>query len=72
MICYAVLNFSRYITWQQFLDNGTVAKIYNVTGIPATFLIDGDGIVRKVELRGRLLEETVAELVKENLTKQAE
>ena len=58
------------ITWPQFLDSGVVAKMYSVTGIPATFLIDGEGIVRKVELRGRALEETVAELVQENLAKQ--
>ena len=61
------------IPWTQFLDNGrTVTRMYNVTGIPATFLIDGDGIVRKVKLRGRALEEAVAELVKENLAKEAE
>ena len=60
------------ITWTQFLDSGVVAKMYNVTGIPATFLIDGEGIVRKVELRGRALEEAVAELVQENLAKQVE
>ena len=57
------------ITWTQFLDNGTVTKMYNVTGIPATFLIDGDGIVRKVKLRGDALETAVAELVKKNLAK---
>lgn len=57
------------ITWPQFLDNGTVAKMYNVTGIPATFLIDGEGIVRKVQLRGNALETAVAELVKKNLAK---
>ena len=33
------------------LELKLVAKMYNVTGIPATFLIDGEGIVRKVELR---------------------
>lgn len=61
------------ITWRQFLDStGTVAKRYNVTGIPATFLIDGDGIVRKVKLHGRALEEAVAELVKENLSEQTQ
>ena len=58
------------ITWTQFLDDGAVAKMYNVTGIPATFLIDGAGIVRKVKLHGRTLEDAVAELVKENLSKQ--
>ena len=61
------------ITWPQFLDNGrAVTKMYNVTGIPATFLIDGEGIVREVKLRGSALEEAVAELVKENLAKQVE
>ena len=59
------------ITWLQFLDEDrAVTQMYNVKGIPATFLIDGEGIVRKVELRGRALEEAVAELVKENLSKQ--
>lgn len=58
------------ITWTQFWDSdGTVTKMYNVTGIPATFLIDGEGIVRKVKLRGRALDEAIAELVKENLAK---
>ena len=60
------------ITWQQFLDKSGVAKMYNVTGIPATFLIDGDGIIREVKLRGRALEEAIEELVKENLAKQTE
>ena len=60
------------ITWTQFLDSGAVAKMYNVTSIPATFLIDGEGIVREVELRGSALEEAVAELVQENLAKQTE
>ena len=33
------------ITWPQFLENGrAVTKMYNVTGIPATFLIDGERI----------------------------
>ena len=61
------------ITWPQLLEGApAVAKMYNVTGIPATFLIDGEGIVRRVKLRGRALEAAVAELVKENLEKQAE
>lgn len=60
------------IAWPQFLDSGTVAKMYNVTAIPATFLIDGEGIVREVELRGSALEDAVGELVQENLTKQVE
>lgn len=61
------------IAWPQFWDNGgTIAKMYNVRGIPATFLIDGKGIVREVSLRGNALETAVAELVKENLAKQAE
>lgn len=60
------------IEWPQFLDHGgTIAKMYNVRGIPATFLIDSEGIIRKVNLRGNALENAVAELVTENLAKQA-
>ena len=58
------------IAWPQFLDQaGKIATMYNVSAIPSTFLIDGEGIIRKVNLRGNALEPAVAELVKENLTK---
>ena len=61
------------IAWPQFWDNGgTIATMYNIRAIPATFLIDGEGIIRKVNLSGNALETAVAELVTENLAKQAE
>ena len=56
------------IAWQQYLDiSGEISSLYNVRAIPSTFLIDGAGIVRSVNLRGPALETAVAELVRENL-----
>ncbi len=61
------------ITWPQVLDDGrAVAKMYNVTGIPATFLIDREGVIRRIRLRGNSLESAVAALVNGNLSKQIE
>lgn len=54
--------------WDQ---GGKIANQYGVTGIPSMFLLDGEGVIRKTNLRGRALETSVAELVKENLTKPA-
>lgn len=57
------------IAWRQYWDTGgKVTLLYNVREIPSTFLIDGAGIVRKVNLRGYALETAVADLVRENLT----
>ena len=56
------------IEWRQYLDGtGKISGLYNVRAIPSTFLIDGTGIVRRVNLRGYALENAVAELVRENL-----
>ena len=46
--------------------SGKIGKLYNVTAIPSTFLIDGEGIIRKTNLRGPALNAAVAKLVKEN------
>ena len=58
------------ITWPQFFDgagwDNSVAQQYGINGIPHTYLIDGNGFIRKENLRGRALEAAVAELVKEN------
>lgn len=54
--------------WDQ---GGKIANQYGVTGIPSMFLLDGEGVIRKTNLRGHALETSVAELVKENLTKPA-
>ena len=61
------------ITWPQFFDgNGwknQVAKMYGINSIPRMYLIDGEGVVRKANVRGRSLEPAVAELVQENNAK---
>ena len=59
---------SEGITWRQYWDNGgKISNMYNVRAIPSTFLIDGAGVVRRVNLRGSALEIAVGELVRENL-----
>ena len=59
---------SEGITWRQYWDSGgRISNMYNVRAIPSTFLIDGEGVIRKVNLRGTALENAVSELVQENL-----
>ncbi|MYA68772.1 redoxin domain-containing protein [Candidatus Poribacteria bacterium] len=59
---------SEGLTWRQYYDNGgRISNMYNVRAIPSTFLIDGAGIIRQVNLRGTALEIAVDELVRENL-----
>ena len=59
---------SESLTWRQYWDNGgKISNMYNVRAIPSTFLIDGAGIIRRVNLRGSALEIAVGELVRENL-----
>ena len=61
------------ITWPQFFDgNGwqnQVAKMYGISAIPHMYLIDGEGVVRKSDVRGPALEPAVAELVRANNAK---
>ncbi len=42
--------------------NSKGARIYNVNSIPATFLIDGDGVIIAKNLRGKALENTLKSL----------
>ncbi|RKU05865.1 hypothetical protein C6503_26865 [Candidatus Poribacteria bacterium] len=59
---------SEGLAWRQYWDNsGKISGMYNVRAIPSTFLIDGAGIIRRVNLRGSALEMAVGELVRENL-----
>ncbi|MYB94612.1 redoxin domain-containing protein [Candidatus Poribacteria bacterium] len=61
------------LTWLHYWDNiGKVSNIYKVQAIPSTFLIDGEGVIRKTNLRGYWLETAVAELVEENLAQPAD
>lgn len=56
--------------WVHYWDRtGKVGSIYEVRAIPSTFLIDGEGVIRKTNLRGAALQKAVAELVEENLAK---
>jgi peroxiredoxin len=51
------------MTWQQFFDVGAGNKLalkYAVATIPATFLLDGRGIIIARDLRGEELEKAVA------------
>ena len=61
------------IIWPQVFDgNGwqnQVAKMYGIRAIPHMYLIDGEGVIRKSDVRGHALEPAVAELVRENNAK---
>ena len=61
------------LAWLHYWDNiGKVSNLYKVQAIPSTFLIDGEGVIRKTNLHGHALEHAVAELVNENLTQPAD
>jgi len=45
--------------WAEGADKGPLAKLYNVAGIPATFLVGPDGKVVAKDLRGEKLISTV-------------
>jgi peroxiredoxin len=57
----------RKIPWPQIAlgpaEQNEIAKKYNVVGIPATFLIDRDGKVAAVELRGAALDQELGKLL---------
>lgn len=56
------------MTWPQLSDlrggNNEAAKLYGVSGIPATFLVDRDGKLISTGLRGEDLNKKLAELFK--------
>lgn len=51
------------MNWPNLLDNGDLSKEFNVKTIPATFLVDGNGVVIAENLRGSALDEKLAELL---------
>ena len=58
------------LAWLHYWDKSReVSTMYKVRGIPSTFLIDGEGIIRETNLRGHALDHAVAELVKENIVR---
>lgn len=56
------------LTWTQVSNlqyfNDPVAQLYNITSIPATYILDKDGKIVSKNLRGRALELKVEELIK--------
>ena len=55
------------LTWLQVLDpggwNAKSTLDYGVEAIPASFLIDKEGVIRGVNLEGRELEATIRKLL---------
>jgi peroxiredoxin len=55
------------MAWPQLFDGkgwkNEIAKLYGVNAIPRTILLDRQGVIRHVNLRGPALEKAVAELV---------
>jgi peroxiredoxin len=55
------------LTWLHVSDlkgwQSAAAELYNVTGIPATYLIDKEGKVIAKNLRGKKLEDKIAEVI---------
>jgi hypothetical protein len=65
----AVVDFvkSRKIPWPQIHNKGGSAELleaFGVTSIPATYLIDPEGTVIRLDLRGKALDETLKRLIK--------
>jgi thiol-disulfide isomerase/thioredoxin len=55
------------LTWENHVSDlqswrNAAAQLYKVNSIPATFLLDGEGIIIKKNLRGKALENTLASL----------
>lgn len=59
---------SEELTWPQYFDGSgwgnKIARLYNVSGIPHTVLIDHDGIIRARGLRGGALYSKIGDLIK--------
>ncbi|HWO00031.1 MAG TPA: redoxin family protein [Blastocatellia bacterium] len=59
------------LTWPQYYDGlgwgNKLARLYGVTGIPHTVLIDREGIIRGVGLRGGSLSSRIGELLKNSM-----
>ncbi len=55
------------LAWYQVSNlqyfNDPIAKAYNIKGIPSTFILDADGKILAKNLRGKVLENKIAELL---------
>ncbi|MCI9844597.1 TlpA disulfide reductase family protein [Flavobacterium pectinovorum] len=50
--------------WPNLIDDAKMSKFFNVTAIPATFLMDQNGMIIAEDLRGEALEKKLEELSK--------
>ncbi len=65
----AVVDFvkARKIPWRQIHNGGSATDLveaFGVTSIPATYLVDPEGTIIRLDLRGKALDETLARLFK--------
>ena len=65
----AVVDFVkvRKLPWPQIHNAGSAADLveaFGVSSIPATYLIDPEGTIIRLDLRGKALDETLARLIK--------
>ena len=55
------------LTWHQVSSlmyfRDPVAELYNISSIPATFVLNEDGIILAKKLRGKALENKISELL---------
>mgnify|MGYP003319238118 FL=1 len=59
-----------YLTWNQVSNlkfwQDPIARLYKVRAIPASFILNEDGLIVSKNLRGYQLEEKISELIKAN------
>lgn len=56
---------ANYMTWPQLIDaNKSAATLYGISSIPYTLLLDENGTIIAMNLRGNALEKKLAELLK--------
>ena len=65
----AVVDFvkARKIPWAQIHNGGgatDLVEAFGVNSIPATYLIDPEGTIIRIDLRGKALDETLARMIK--------
>ncbi len=55
------------LTYQQIYDgeNETISSLYRIVGVPMSYVVDHDGIIRGKGLRGQMLRKTIETLLSE-------
>jgi thiol-disulfide isomerase/thioredoxin len=62
----AVTDFvkTRKLSWTQIHNSPDLVEAFGVVSIPATYLVDPEGTIIRLDLRGKALDETLARLIK--------